>query len=133
MNLENMGVKMLWAGKKVTVSKDDIVVLDGAGDKKAIEERCEQIGGFTKAKVGEKKNRVIDALNATKAAKKSLSSLICFQNLCFQLLDLHENLKDETLGAMEQLKESESEAKALRTMTQRMVLTHEDMVSLTFP
>ncbi|GJR20074.1 reverse transcriptase domain-containing protein [Tanacetum coccineum] len=41
-----------------------------------------------------------------------------------------ENVKDETLGAMEQLKESESEAKALRTMTQRMVLTHEDMVSV---
>nr|XP_043635945.1 coiled-coil domain-containing protein SCD2 isoform X2 [Erigeron canadensis] len=38
-----------------------------------------------------------------------------------------ENLKDETAGAMEQLKEAESEAKALRTMTQRMVLTHEEM------
>lgn len=38
-----------------------------------------------------------------------------------------ENLKDETLGAMEQLKEAESEAKALCTMTQRMVLTHEEM------
>ncbi|XP_071733388.1 coiled-coil domain-containing protein SCD2 isoform X2 [Rutidosis leptorrhynchoides] len=38
-----------------------------------------------------------------------------------------ENLKDETMGAMEQLKEAESEAKALRTMTQRMVLTHEEM------
>ncbi|GJY88037.1 MAK10-like protein [Tanacetum coccineum] len=38
MNLENMGVEMLRACKKVTISKDDIVVLDGAGDKKAIEE-----------------------------------------------------------------------------------------------
>ncbi|KAK9073598.1 hypothetical protein SSX86_007922 [Deinandra increscens subsp. villosa] len=38
-----------------------------------------------------------------------------------------EKVKDETLGAMEQLKEAESEAKALRTMTQRMVLTHEEM------
>ncbi|KAJ9559488.1 hypothetical protein OSB04_004648 [Centaurea solstitialis] len=38
-----------------------------------------------------------------------------------------ENLKDETVGAMEQLKEAESEAKALRNMTQRMVLTHEEM------
>ncbi|KAL9995340.1 putative groEL-like apical domain superfamily protein [Helianthus debilis subsp. tardiflorus] len=27
----------------VTVSKDDTVVLDGAGDKKSIEEQCEQI------------------------------------------------------------------------------------------
>jgi chaperonin GroEL len=28
---------------KVTVSKDDTVILDGAGDKKAIEERAEQV------------------------------------------------------------------------------------------
>ncbi|KVI00326.1 Chaperone, tailless complex polypeptide 1 [Cynara cardunculus var. scolymus] len=88
------------AGIKVTVSKDDTVVLDGAGDKKSIEERCEQIrsaiesstsdydkeklqerlaklsggvavlkiGGASDTEVGEKKDRVTDALNATKAA-----------------------------------------------------------------
>jgi hypothetical protein len=28
---------------QVTVSKDDTVILDGAGDKKALEERCEQV------------------------------------------------------------------------------------------
>lgn len=28
---------------QVTVSKDETVVLDGAGDKKALEERCEQV------------------------------------------------------------------------------------------
>lgn len=38
-----------------------------------------------------------------------------------------ENVKDETAGAVEQLREAESEAKALRTMTQRMILTHEEM------
>ncbi|CAK9186909.1 unnamed protein product [Ilex paraguariensis] len=38
-----------------------------------------------------------------------------------------ENLKDETANAIEQLREAESEAKALRTMTQRMILTHEEM------
>ncbi|XP_076925576.1 coiled-coil domain-containing protein SCD2-like [Bidens hawaiensis] len=38
-----------------------------------------------------------------------------------------EKVKDETASAMEQLKEAEFEAKALRTMTQRMVLTHEEM------
>lgn len=27
----------------MTISKDDSVILDGAGDKKAIEERCEQV------------------------------------------------------------------------------------------
>ncbi|XP_038722396.1 chaperonin CPN60-2, mitochondrial [Tripterygium wilfordii] len=100
MNLEKVDLDMLGSCKKVTVSKDDTVVLDGAGDKKAIEERCEQIraaielstsdydkeklqdrlaklsggvavlkiGGASETEVGEKKDRVTDALNATKAA-----------------------------------------------------------------
>ncbi|CAJ2676168.1 unnamed protein product [Trifolium pratense] len=34
---------MFGSCKKITISKDDTVILDGAGDKKAIEERCEQI------------------------------------------------------------------------------------------
>ncbi|CAA0806884.1 Coiled-coil domain-containing protein SCD2 [Striga hermonthica] len=38
-----------------------------------------------------------------------------------------ENQKDETASAMEQLNEAESEAKTLRAMTQRMILTHEEM------
>lgn len=38
-----------------------------------------------------------------------------------------ENLKEETAVAVEQLHEAESEAKSLRTMTQRMILTKEEM------
>ncbi|XP_042002839.1 coiled-coil domain-containing protein SCD2-like isoform X1 [Salvia splendens] len=38
-----------------------------------------------------------------------------------------ENVKDETAAAVEQLHEAESEADALKTMTQRMILTHEEM------
>ncbi|XP_023519739.1 coiled-coil domain-containing protein SCD2 isoform X1 [Cucurbita pepo subsp. pepo] len=38
-----------------------------------------------------------------------------------------ENLKDESSAATEQLREAESEAKALRVMTQRMILTQEEM------
>ncbi|KAL1553706.1 scaffold protein Scd2, variant 2 [Salvia divinorum] len=38
-----------------------------------------------------------------------------------------ENVKEETATAVEQLHEAESEAKALKTMTQRMILTHEEM------
>ncbi|KDP26429.1 hypothetical protein JCGZ_17587 [Jatropha curcas] len=100
MDLEKAGVEVLGSCKKVTVSKDDTIILDGFGDKKAIEERCEQlrsaieastsdydkeklqerlaklsggvavlkIGGASEAEVGEKKDRVTDALNATKAA-----------------------------------------------------------------
>lgn len=88
------------SAKKVTVTKDDTIILDGAGAKAAIEERCEQIreametstsdydreklqerlaklsggvavlkiGGASEVEVGEKKDRVTDALNATKAA-----------------------------------------------------------------
>ncbi|CAK7349465.1 unnamed protein product [Dovyalis caffra] len=100
LNLENVGLEMLGSCKKVTVSKDETIILDGFGDKKTIEERCEQlrsvigtstsdydkeklqerlaklsggvavlkIGGASEAEVGEKKDRVTDALNATKAA-----------------------------------------------------------------
>ncbi|CAF2122611.1 unnamed protein product [Brassica napus] len=100
MNLEKIDLSMLGNCKKITVSKDDTVFLDGAGDKKAIGERCEQIrsmveasesdydkeklqerlaklsggvavlkiGGASESEVGEKKDRVTDALNATKAA-----------------------------------------------------------------
>lgn len=100
MDLEKVNLDMLGTCKKVTISKDDTVILDGAGDKKSIEERCEQIrsvienstsdydkeklqerlaklsggvavlkiGGASEAEVSEKKDRVTDALNATKAA-----------------------------------------------------------------
>ncbi|XP_023513641.1 chaperonin CPN60-2, mitochondrial-like [Cucurbita pepo subsp. pepo] len=100
LDLEKVGAESLGSCKKVTVSKDDTVVLDGAGDKKAIEEQSDQlrslielstsdydkeklqerlaklsggvavlkIGGASEAEVGERKDRVTDALNATKAA-----------------------------------------------------------------
>ncbi|XP_021908857.1 coiled-coil domain-containing protein SCD2-like [Carica papaya] len=38
-----------------------------------------------------------------------------------------QNLKDEAATAMEQLQEAESEVKSLRSMTQRMILTQEEM------
>eukprot|EP00249_Psilotum_nudum_P019738 c27395_g1_i1 orf=598-2337(-) len=100
LKLENVGLDSLGKAKKVTVSKDDTIILDGGADKKAIEERCEQIkeamsastsdydreklqerlaklsggvavlkiGGASEVEVNEKKDRVTDALNATKAA-----------------------------------------------------------------
>lgn len=100
MNLDDVELDILGSCKKVTISKDDTVVLDGSGEKKSIEERCElirssiemstsdydkeklqerlaklsggvavlKIGGASEAEVGEKKDRVTDALNATKAA-----------------------------------------------------------------
>ncbi|KAL4568065.1 hypothetical protein LXL04_023666 [Taraxacum kok-saghyz] len=46
MNLDKMAAEMLGTCKRVTISKDDTVILDGAGDKKGIEERCEQVFMF---------------------------------------------------------------------------------------
>jgi chaperonin GroEL len=100
LRLDKVDTSMLGSAKKVTISKDDTVLLDGAGDKKGIAERCEMIreamdvstsdydreklqerlaklsggvavlkvGGASEVEVGEKKDRITDALNATKAA-----------------------------------------------------------------
>ncbi|XLR07399.1 hypothetical protein HN51_062300, partial [Arachis hypogaea] len=43
MNIEKVHSEMLGTCKKVTISKDDTFILDGDGDKKAIEETCDQI------------------------------------------------------------------------------------------
>ncbi|KAH7276500.1 hypothetical protein KP509_39G009600 [Ceratopteris richardii] len=99
LTLKKVTTDMLGQAKKVTVSRDDTIILNGAGDKQAIEERCEQIremmhtssnfdkvkaherlaklkggvavlkvGGASDLEVSEKKDRVTDALNATRAA-----------------------------------------------------------------
>lgn len=98
--LENVDLSMLGTAKKVTISKDDTIILGGGGEASAIADRCDQIreamentksdydreklqerlaklsggvamlkiGGASEVEVGEKKDRVEDALNATKAA-----------------------------------------------------------------
>jgi chaperonin GroEL len=43
LKLENVQADMLGSAKRVTVSKDDTIILDGGGDKKGIEEQCEQV------------------------------------------------------------------------------------------
>src|SRR5215217_2323174 len=100
IKLENVTLEMLGKAKKVTITKDDTTIVDGAGDKAAIEARIGQIkkqiedttsdydkekaqerlaklaggvavirvGGATEVEVKEKKDRVDDALNATRAA-----------------------------------------------------------------
>ncbi|XAR67619.1 hypothetical protein NMG60_11002454 [Bertholletia excelsa] len=100
LSLDKVQSNMLGTAKKVTVSLDDTIILHGGGDKKLIEERCEQlreavnkstamfdkekaqerlsklsggvavfkVGGASEAEVGERKDRVTDALNATRAA-----------------------------------------------------------------
>eukprot|EP00195_Chlamydomonas_chlamydogama_P015198 CAMPEP_0202889864 /NCGR_PEP_ID=MMETSP1392-20130828/417_1 /ASSEMBLY_ACC=CAM_ASM_000868 /TAXON_ID=225041 /ORGANISM="Chlamydomonas chlamydogama, Strain SAG 11-48b" /LENGTH=570 /DNA_ID=CAMNT_0049573293 /DNA_START=61 /DNA_END=1773 /DNA_ORIENTATION=+ len=98
--MEKVEVNSLGSARKVTITKDDTIILHGSGEKAHIVERCEQIrqaieattsdydreklqerlaklsggvavlkiGGASEVEVGEKKDRVTDALNATKAA-----------------------------------------------------------------
>ncbi len=100
IKLENVSLDMLGKAKKVTITKDDTTIVDGVGEKDAIEARIGQIkkqiedttsdydkeklqerlaklaggvavirvGGSTEVEVKEKKDRVDDALNATRAA-----------------------------------------------------------------
>ncbi|MGH1466331.1 MAG: chaperonin GroEL [Cognatishimia sp.] len=100
MKLESVTMDMLGTAKKVTITKDETTVVDGAGEKAEIEARVAQIrtqieettsdydreklqervaklaggvavirvGGMTEVEVKERKDRVDDALNATRAA-----------------------------------------------------------------
>lgn len=100
IKLENVSLAMLGSAKKVRITKDETTIIEGAGDKNRISERCSQIraqiedtksdydkeklqerlaklsggvavirvGGATEVEVKEKKDRVDDALHATKAA-----------------------------------------------------------------
>ena len=102
MKLEDVRLDMLGSAKSVTITKEETTIVDGAGDKKAISDRCEQIkkqvedatndydreklqerlgklsggvavikvGGSSEVEVKEKKDRVDDALHATRAAVK---------------------------------------------------------------
>lgn len=100
IKLENVDISMLGTAKRVTISKDDTIIVDGAGDKADIQARCTQIraqaenttsdydkeklqerlaklsggvavirvGGVTEMEVKERKDRVEDAMHATRAA-----------------------------------------------------------------
>lgn len=56
------------------------------------------------------------------------TTFICMMKPCLIFLCYVQNLKDEATTAAERLQEAESEAKSLRTMTQRMILTQDEMV-----
>jgi chaperonin GroEL len=100
MKLENVGMEMLGTAKKISITKDETTIVDGAGKKLDIEARVTQIrqqieettsdydreklqerlaklaggvavirvGGATEVEVKERKDRLDDALNATRAA-----------------------------------------------------------------
>jgi len=98
--LENVTLDMLGTAKKITITKDETTIVNGAGKKDDIQGRCKQIrtqieevssdydreklqerlaklaggvaiirvGGATEIEVKEKRDRVEDAMNATRAA-----------------------------------------------------------------
>ena len=100
MKLEKVTIDMLGSARRVTISKDNTTVIDGAGEKPEIDARITQIkaqvedttsdydkeklqerlaklaggiavirvGGATETEVKERKDRIDDALNATRAA-----------------------------------------------------------------
>lgn len=100
IKLENATIDMLGSCKKISITKDDTIILGGQGSKDMMEERCEylrhsitqtsssyeieklqerlaklsggvaviKVGGASEVEVSEKKDRVDDALNATRAA-----------------------------------------------------------------
>ncbi|MGZ2482658.1 chaperonin GroEL [Rhizobium pisi] len=100
IKLENVTLDMLGRAKRVLIEKDSTTIIDGSGDKAAIQARIQQIkaqieettsdydkeklqerlaklaggvavirvGGATETEVKEKKDRIDDALNATRAA-----------------------------------------------------------------
>jgi chaperonin GroEL len=100
IKLENVTLDMLGKAKRVRIEKENTTIIDGAGKKKDIEARCNQIraqieettsdydkeklqerlaklaggvaiirvGGATEVEVKERKDRVEDAMHATRAA-----------------------------------------------------------------
>jgi len=100
IKLESVSLEMLGSAKKVSITKDETTLVDGAGGKDDIQARCGQIrqqveettsdydreklqerlaklaggvavirvGGATEVAVKERKDRVDDALNSTRAA-----------------------------------------------------------------
>jgi len=98
--LENVTLDMLGSAKKISITKEDTTIINGAGDKETIKARCTQIrqqieettseydreklqerlaklaggvaiirvGGASEVEVKERKDRVDDALHATRAA-----------------------------------------------------------------
>ncbi|MDR1597777.1 MAG: chaperonin GroEL [Holosporales bacterium] len=103
IKLENVNLSMLGRTKRVSITKDDTTIVEGAGAKENIDARCNQIraqveestseydkeklqerlaklsggvavirvGGATETEVKERKDRVDDAMHATRAAVES--------------------------------------------------------------
>ena len=122
MNLADMTMADLGSAKKVVVGKDKTTIIDGAGDKAALDQRVEEIrsaidstksdydkkklqerlgkltngvalikvGATTETELKDKKLRIEDALNATKAAVEE--GVVCGGGMA--LLNAYKAVKD---------------------------------------
>lgn len=133
LKLEDVNISHLGSCGKLTVTKDDTIVLDGAGGSEEIEERCEiirsvvdstssdyekeqlqkrlaklsggvaviKVGGASEVEVGEKKDRVDDALNATRAAVAEgivPGGGMALLNASLKLENIKVDNRDQTVG-----------------------------------
>jgi chaperonin GroEL len=133
MKLENVGLDMLGSSRKITITKDETTIVDGAGEKAEIEARVAQIrqqiedttsdydkeklqerlaklaggvavirvGGGSEVEVKERKDRVDDALNATRAAVQEgvvVGGGVALVQASKKLHDLEGENSDQTAG-----------------------------------
>lgn len=115
MRLQDVDLAMLGTCKKITITKDDTLIVDGGGTPEDVEGRCQyirsrlteadaefekeklqerlaklsggvaviKVGGASEAEVGEKKDRIEDALNATRAAVEEGIRYVCVEHAAF--------------------------------------------------
>ena len=133
MKLENVGLDMLGTARKITITKDETTIVEGHGEKAAIEGRVAQIraqiedttsdydkeklqerlaklaggvaiirvGGASEVEVKERKDRVDDALNATRAAVQEgivVGGGVALVQASKKLVDLKGHNPDQTAG-----------------------------------
>src|SRR5213076_2348625 len=68
LKLENTKLSQLGRARRVVIDKDSTTIIDGAGDSEGIKARIKQLKAATETEMKEKKHRVEDALQATRAA-----------------------------------------------------------------
>ena len=69
---------------QVTISKDDTIVLDGAGDKSAITERCDQIREAAESSTSDYDRSAAHAISISPDKHHSINSMLS-SKLCFLL------------------------------------------------
>jgi chaperonin GroEL len=150
LELEKVALEDLGQAKRITITKENTTIIDGAGDEEAIKGRVTQIrqqieeatsdydkeklqervaklaGGVAVIKVGaatevemkEKKDRVEDALHATRAAVEEgvvAGGGVALIRAASKLIDLEGDNEDQTVGIRLALRAMESPIRQITT------------------